>query len=44
MIGFRNILIHAYFGIKWTEVWLAAKERCPQLREQIAQILATEFA
>ena len=42
IVGFRNILIHAYFGIDWDLVWDAAKADCPVLREQIAQILAAE--
>jgi uncharacterized protein with HEPN domain len=40
IIDFRNILVHAYFGIDWDVVWLAARNRCPILREQIAGILA----
>jgi uncharacterized protein with HEPN domain len=43
IVAFRNILVHWYFGIDWEEVWLVAKERCPDLRLQIAQILAAEF-
>ena len=42
IVGFRNILVHAYFGIDWDVVWEAAKHRCPILREQVAQILAAE--
>jgi uncharacterized protein with HEPN domain len=42
IIAFRNILIHAYFGIDWDVVWRAATNRCPVLRRQIADILATE--
>ena len=42
IIAFRNILVHAYFGIDWDVVWLAARNRCPVLRRQIAAILATE--
>lgn len=42
IVAFRNILVHAYFGIDWHEVWQAAAHRCPGLRNQIAQILATE--
>jgi uncharacterized protein with HEPN domain len=42
MIAFRNILVHAYFGIDWDVVWLAARNRCPILREQVAGILAGE--
>jgi len=42
IVAFRNILVHAYFGIDWGEVWRAARNRCPVLREQVAGILATE--
>ena len=27
--AFRNILVHAYFGIDWDVVWRAARNRCP---------------
>ncbi len=40
IIAFRNILVHAYFGIDWDIVWRAATNRCPVLRVQIACILA----
>ena len=40
IMAFRNILIHAYFGIDWDIVWRAATNRCSGLREQIAEILA----
>ena len=30
--AFRNILIHAYFGIDWNEVCKAARVDCPALR------------
>jgi uncharacterized protein with HEPN domain len=39
VVAFRNILIHAYFGIDWDIVWLAASEETPVLRDQIARIL-----
>ena len=42
IVAFRNILVHAYFGIDWDVVWRAAKKRCPVLREQMAGILAEE--
>src|SRR5580698_10059493 len=29
IVAFRNILVHAYFGIDWDVVWAAAKTRCP---------------
>ena len=41
--AFRNILVHAYFGIDWKEVWKAARVDCPVLRGQVAGILDTEF-
>jgi uncharacterized protein with HEPN domain len=40
IIAFRNILVHAYFGIDWDLVWRAARNRCPVLRTQVAEILA----
>ena len=33
------ILVRAYFGLDWEEVWRAAKHRCPVLRDQIARLL-----
>ncbi len=42
VVAFRNILVHAYFGVDWDEVWQVAVSRCPSLREQIAKILSTE--
>ncbi|MGC9968988.1 MAG: HepT-like ribonuclease domain-containing protein [Bryobacteraceae bacterium] len=43
IVAFRNILVHAYFGIDWPEVWLAASKQAPQLRDQVAFILRAEF-
>ena len=43
IIAFRNILVHAYFGIQWDLVWRAASEEVPALREQVAAILRAEF-
>ena len=43
IVAFRNILIHAYFGIDWKEVWKAVKVDCPSLRRQVSNILAIEF-
>jgi len=42
IIAFRNILAHSYFGIDWEIVWRAARNRCPVLREQAANVLAVE--
>jgi uncharacterized protein with HEPN domain len=42
IVAFRNILIHAYFGIDGEEVWRAARNRCPVLREQVLGIIRAE--
>jgi uncharacterized protein with HEPN domain len=42
IVAFRNILIHAYFGIDWNEVWKAARVDCPVLRKRVADILAAD--
>jgi uncharacterized protein with HEPN domain len=39
IVAFSNILVHAYFGLDWEEVWRAAKHRCPALRDQVARLL-----
>ncbi|MBZ5677537.1 MAG: DUF86 domain-containing protein [Acidobacteriia bacterium] len=43
IVAFRNIMIHAYFGIDWDEVWRAATRECPTLKAQIESVLRTEF-
>ena len=43
IVAFRNILIHAYFGIDWNQVWKAARVDCPALRREVTHILVTEF-
>lgn len=43
IVAFRNILVHAYFGVDWDVVWRAATNRCPLLRRQITAILAADF-
>lgn len=42
IVAFRNILVHAYFGIDWGVVWLAASEEVPVLRAQVAEVLRWE--
>lgn len=44
MAAFRSILIHAYFGTDWNEVWRTARNRCPILREQVTRIAAADFS
>lgn len=41
--AFRNVLVHAYFGIDWGVVWVAASRQAPVLRAQVAAILTDEF-
>jgi len=41
--GLRNIVVHNYFGIDWSEVWRAAKRDVPVLRDQVGAILQAEF-
>ena len=43
IIALRNILVHAYFGIDWGVVWLAAVKQVPVLRCQVAAVLDAEF-
>lgn len=43
IVAFRNILVHAYFGIDWDEVWRAANRETSVLREHIQSILRAEF-
>jgi uncharacterized protein with HEPN domain len=43
IIGFRNIAVHAYFGMQWPMVWKAATSDAPELRPKIERVLAVEF-
>jgi uncharacterized protein with HEPN domain len=43
VVGFRNVLVHQYFSVLRPMVWQVATVESPQLREQIARILETEF-
>ena len=40
MAGFRDKLIHFYFGIKYELVWRAIKNRLPGLKESIQRIMS----
>jgi uncharacterized protein with HEPN domain len=40
----RDQLIHGYFGVDYEIVWEVAKEKAPELREQIDTILEQESA
>lgn len=39
IIGFRNIVVHVYFSVDWSIVWVTATRDVPRLRRQIEQIL-----
>lgn len=41
--GLRNFVVHEYFGLDWSIVWDTATVLVPDLRRQIASILAVEF-
>jgi uncharacterized protein with HEPN domain len=43
IVAFRNIMVHAYFGIDWDKVWRAATRECPALKVQIESVLQSEF-
>ncbi|MCI0565377.1 MAG: DUF86 domain-containing protein [Nitrososphaera sp.] len=43
IIGFRNIVVHAYFAIDWGSVWVTATEDVPYLRQAIVIIAEQEF-
>jgi uncharacterized protein with HEPN domain len=42
MAGMRDRLIHAYFGVDYELVWTAIKNRIPQVKPLIADILAAD--
>jgi len=43
VVGFRNIAVHQYFAVNWDIVWTTATLELPDLREQVARILAEEY-
>ena len=42
--GFRNIVVHSYFSIWLSLVWVAATQEVPALREDVQRILTAEEA
>ena len=43
IVGFRNIAVHAYFVVDWSIVWETATQDVPRLRQQVIEILKSEF-
>ena len=43
IIGFRQRIVHDYFGFNLDTAWRIAKVAVPELTVQVAEILATEF-
>jgi uncharacterized protein with HEPN domain len=43
VVGFRSIAVHQYFAVNWEIVWTTATLELPDLREQVARILAEEY-
>ena len=41
-IGFRNVLIHDYFGIDLESVWDTVKKNIPSLKSNIMRVLRAE--
>jgi len=39
IVGFRNIVVHAYFSVDWSIAWVTATHDVPTLRRQIEPIL-----
>lgn len=37
--GMRDKIIHFYFGIKWDIVWSSVKDKLPELKERVEQVL-----
>ena len=42
IVAFRNFAVHRYFRIDWTIVWTTATVDVPELRDQIANVLASQ--
>ena len=43
IVAFRNIIVHAYFGVSWALVWDTATRDVPELAAQVDAILKAEY-
>lgn len=43
VVGFRNVVVHEYFGVSWPIVWVTATGDVPDLRAKAAAILRADF-
>jgi uncharacterized protein with HEPN domain len=43
MIGMRNRLIHAYFGVDYQIIWSVVKDNLPHFKSEIEGLLSSEF-
>ena len=43
IVGFRNVVIHRYFGLSWPIIWVTATEDVPALKALIAAILDADL-
>jgi uncharacterized protein with HEPN domain len=41
VVGFRNVVIHEYFGLSWPIIWTTATVDVPPLRTQVIEILSS---
>lgn len=44
IVGFRNVVIHHYFGLSWPIIWVTATEDVPDLRTKVEAIIEAEFS
>lgn len=43
VIGFRNVVVHEYFGVSWDLVWETAARDVPDLHDGVLAILDAEY-
>ena len=40
IVGMRNVLVHSYFDLDLDEIWVAVERSVPELKAQVAVLLA----